>query len=301
MLRKKSNPKMQRKYNMALQHFYQAATNTNDDNEALKLRLKDLSGSEDELYISERYKQECFEMKEMDNESIEQNTDYNENNSFFKFKSDLQVKRVKPESICSKKGCILLFAWFLIFTTCLLGITYFVQLAINNMNPPDSSNFVNNHRPVMFERFNETKMKIEANKLESCTDFKIKKIWQQQYDKIQTESPIRLFDVNSDGVDDILMGFVTSYDGSHKLGEGREICEKHYKGQYPCFGGVFMNNGVTGKRIWTHFSSHEIYAINCNGDLDVDGVPDCLCAGRGGVFEAVSGRNGTLLWMFLGK
>lgn len=45
---------------------------------------------------------------------------------------------------------------------------------------------------------------------------------------------------------------------------------------------------------------HDVYAVNCNGDLDQDGVPDCLLAGRAGTFEAISGKSGNLLWMFLG-
>ena len=286
---------MQRKYNMALQHFYQAATHTTDDpNAAVKAKLKDLSDSEEELYISERYKQECFEMKDLkENDS----TDPDHNDNFFQFRKELHVKRVKPERICSKKGCFMLCAWFVIFTVSMVGLTYFIQLAISLIHPKHS---VYQNKPIVFERYNESKPSREDS-LQSCSGFEVKQIWDIEYDKFQTESAIRLVDVNKDGVDDTIMGFVTKYDGAHNIGEGRETCNQYFHGQYPCFGGVVANDGATGKQLWLHFTAHEVYAVNCNGDINSDGIPDCLCAGRGGVFEAVSGMNGNLIWMFLGK
>lgn len=39
-------------------------------------------------------------------------------------------------------------------------------------------------------------------------------------------------------------------------------------------------DGKTGNEIWRHYSAHEIFAVNCNVDLNGDGIKDCLGGGR---------------------
>ena len=41
--------------------------------------------------------------------------------------------------------------------------------------------------------------------------------------------------------------------------------------------------GLTGKELWRHYSDHEMYGINCEADLNNDGIKDCLAGGRAGV------------------
>ena len=40
---------------------------------------------------------------------------------------------------------------------------------------------------------------------------------------------------------------------------------------------------LLGKRLWTQWAPHEVFAITCQGDLNKDGVPDCVAGGRAGV------------------
>lgn len=42
-------------------------------------------------------------------------------------------------------------------------------------------------------------------------------------------------------------------------------------------------DGNTGDELWRHYSNAEIFAVNCEEDIDKDGVKDCLGAGRAGV------------------
>lgn len=42
-------------------------------------------------------------------------------------------------------------------------------------------------------------------------------------------------------------------------------------------------DGKTGKRLWTQWAPHEVFAITCQGDLDKDGTNDCVAGGRAGV------------------
>lgn len=281
---------MQRKYNMALQHFYQAATHSTTDD--VKARLKDLSDSEEELFSMEKEKEEYYEMDE-------KNSDMNEN-TYFTFKKNMSVKRVKPVGVCTLRGCGMLLLWLLLFLLGVLSATYFLQIAIGKIKPRNEHNSY-----TVYGRYNESKnRKIKLtnysnDSLKMCSDFHVEKVWHQTYEKFQTESAIRLVDVNGDGVDDIISGFVTSLDGYGKIGDRKEVCEKYFNGIFPCFGGIVASDGKTGDQLWIHYSWHDVYALNCNGDIDKDGVADCLCAGRGGVFEAVSGKEGKMLWVFL--
>lgn len=42
-------------------------------------------------------------------------------------------------------------------------------------------------------------------------------------------------------------------------------------------------DGATGEELWRHYADHEMYAVNCNEDLNADGINDCLGGGRAGV------------------
>ena len=38
------------------------------------------------------------------------------------------------------------------------------------------------------------------------------------------------------------------------------------------------------KLLWSYDkSNHEVFALNCQRDIDGDNIPDCLTGGRGGV------------------
>ncbi|XP_059161423.1 uncharacterized protein LOC131944658 isoform X2 [Physella acuta] len=54
--------------------------------------------------------------------------------------------------------------------------------------------------------------------------------------------------------------------------------------------------GGGGKELWRRYTAHEIYGLNCQYDINKDGVKDCLSSGRAGTFLAVSGKDGAVLW-----
>lgn len=45
-------------------------------------------------------------------------------------------------------------------------------------------------------------------------------------------------------------------------------------------------DGATGAELWRRYSVHEIFSLNCNSDLDGDGLTDCIGGGRAGVTSA---------------
>ncbi len=61
------------------------------------------------------------------------------------------------------------------------------------------------------------------------------------------------------------------------------MCEIYFNGSHPCGGGILALDGSTGKQLWRHYSPHEIFSLNCNADLDEDGMNDCIGGGRAGV------------------
>ncbi|XP_069115779.1 uncharacterized protein [Argopecten irradians] len=128
-----------------------------------------------------------------------------------------------------------------------------------------------------------------------CDTLTVEDVWVMGFPKLITESAFRLVDVNQDGVLDIILGFGTGADGYYLPDI---VCDIYFNGTHPCFGGLMALEGATGRELWRHYSPHELFGVNCNADLNKDGVLDCLAGGRANAFQAVSGRDGTLLWNF---
>ena len=128
-----------------------------------------------------------------------------------------------------------------------------------------------------------------------CHDLEPVPVWQLKLPKLGSGSNLRLVNITKDPHLDIIMGFGTGADG---YDVPDFACDIYFNGQKPCFGGVLAIDGKTGKRLWTLWAKHEIFAITCQGDLNKDGTIDCVAGGRAGVFFALSGATGELLWEF---
>ena len=61
------------------------------------------------------------------------------------------------------------------------------------------------------------------------------------------------------------------------------VCDVYFRSQHPCFGGVLALDGISGKEIWRVYTKHEVFALNCNADLNSDGQHDCVAGGRAAV------------------
>ncbi|XP_076457343.1 uncharacterized protein LOC143291388 [Babylonia areolata] len=134
-----------------------------------------------------------------------------------------------------------------------------------------------------------------SERLMGCDQVEVEDVWVVGFPKLLTESAFRLVDVNQDGVLDVILGFATGADG---LVIPPIVCDIYFNGSFPCFGGLLALEGLTGRELWRHYAYHELFALNCNVDLDGDGVKDCLGGGRAAAFEAVSCKEGRLLWRF---
>ena len=98
--------------------------------------------------------------------------------------------------------------------------------------------------------------------------------WEQDFFPAMSESNLELFDMNHDGVLDVLM--------MEDLSQ--------------CIARLVAMDGETGGVVWQKEVNFPAFAVRCELDVNLDGVMDCLVAGRGGGFAAIDGGRGTLLW-----
>ncbi|XP_076244966.1 uncharacterized protein LOC143185665 isoform X2 [Calliopsis andreniformis] len=126
-----------------------------------------------------------------------------------------------------------------------------------------------------------------------CTSISRKILWTRSLPKLTSESPLRSNDVDGDGIEDIIVGFSTGLD---MIDTPEYICTLYFEGQNPCFGGVLALNGKTGDTIWTHWTAHTIFSVNCGLDLTNDKIRDCIICGRGGILHAINGHDGSSIW-----
>ncbi|KAK3107822.1 hypothetical protein FSP39_022986 [Pinctada imbricata] len=198
-----------------------------------------------------------------------------------------KVKRRRPNCKCHKTAKPILCFLLLVIS---LGSLMVAILYVSNqfsLKSKSKGNLTSKHLPIKSSR--------DDVFIQGCDEISVEDVWTVGLPKLNTESAIRMIDVNKDGVLDIILGFGTGADGYYVP---RIVCDIYFNGTYPCFGGVLALDGTTGKEIWRHYSPHELFGINCNADLDNDGVLDCVCGGRAGAFQAISGRHGQLLWSF---
>lgn len=103
--------------------------------------------------------------------------------------------------------------------------------------------------------------------------------WDKVFPGVGTFSSPRVADLNGDGVGDVI------------LGAGRE----EFKA---CDSAVVALDGKTGALLWRVSAKDQIFGSAIFKDLDADGHPDVVIAGRIAEMVAISGFTGKVLWRF---
>ncbi|XP_012543689.1 uncharacterized protein LOC105841111 [Monomorium pharaonis] len=135
----------------------------------------------------------------------------------------------------------------------------------------------------------ELKDPINESEIIPCISLSYKVLWTKSLPKLTPEAPLRSNDVNSDEIEDIIVGFSTGLDTTN-------ICTVYLGNQRPCLGGVLALNGKTGETIWTHWTADSILSVDCGADLTNDKIKDCIISGRGEILQAIDGRDGSKIW-----
>lgn len=196
----------------------------------------------------------------------------------------------KCRSIISAVCC---FIFLVLSLGSLMGLVIFYVNKHNKQLPNTVQSTTS--QPTKVNKFVKEKVEIDYSDVIGCDHISIQDVWTEGIPKLLTESAFRSVDVNQDGILDIILGFATGADGYNIP---KIVCDIYFGGTYPCFGGLIAFEGATGKELWRHYSDHELYGINCAVDLNKDDVVDCFAGGRAGAFQAVSGKDGSLLWNF---
>lgn len=203
-----------------------------------------------------------------------------------------KIRRAHSKPWCTTRACFVCFVWLTFFSICVAGLVLLILRAVDSVSSKtdaSQSHFIK--KTLLGKQYSAD----DESDFSPCDELHATKVWHAAFPKLMTETAVRPNDVNNDGVDDLMVGFSTGVDGYNAP---KISCDLYFNGTYPCYGGLLALDGKTGQEIWRHYTMHEIYGVNCNGDLDTDGVRDCLISGRAGVFEAVSGKTGSLIWEF---
>lgn len=131
-------------------------------------------------------------------------------------------------------------------------------------------------------------------KLVPCSNLKTTDMWAVNLPILTTDSPVRILDVNKDGIDDIIFGFGTGY--NYDILPPDLFCPAFLGVAPPCEGGVISLNGRNGDTLWRFWLNDTIFSVQCTADLNGDGVEDCLAMGVEGTLLAIDSRNGSVIW-----
>ena len=103
-------------------------------------------------------------------------------------------------------------------------------------------------------------------------------IWETDFDFIKSNSSPRSIDLNSDGIEDIVLG--GGVDG------------------IPSPFGAMAINGASGEVLWTKENGNEWFLSAQSYDQNEDNIPDILIGGRDAELQLINGSNGELIWEF---
>ncbi|XP_075212597.1 uncharacterized protein LOC142319322 [Lycorma delicatula] len=128
-----------------------------------------------------------------------------------------------------------------------------------------------------------------------CTEINTQEVWAKIFPKLVSEAPIKITDVNGDGIDDVIIGYGTGADDIEMTGVS---CEKYFGHAMnePCMGGVMALNGQTGEKLWQHWTTRSVLYVDCSTDITNDNVNDCLISGKGGILQILHGKTGDVIW-----
>ena len=123
--------------------------------------------------------------------------------------------------------------------------------------------------------------------------------WSIDLDSSMSEMSLLEYDINRDGISDIIIDSMT-----WRMGDGKYLacpekpnaCQADL-GFSPCRAKLLALDGSDGSIIWEKWVEFSTFAANCKHDLNLDGVPDCTFSGRVGLLAAINPVDGSYIWI----
>ncbi|XP_034935073.1 uncharacterized protein [Chelonus insularis] len=185
----------------------------------------------------------------------------------------------------SSRALLLPICYGLMALVILLGLIPLCVIIINIFPVP--LNVIQNFFPA------KVKSITNATDIPPCTSLASNVVWVKTLPKLTSEAPLRSLDVNNDNIDDIIIGFSTGLD---TLDAPSFLCNLYFNKQPPCLGGILALNGKNGETLWTHWTEHAIFSIDCAQDINDDKIKDCIITGRDGILHVINGHDGSIIW-----
>lgn len=121
----------------------------------------------------------------------------------------------------------------------------------------------------------------------------------QDFQQSRTDLSMIAHDVDRDGIQDIIFATVSAnrIDKEKYLicPDKENSCTEDF-GIEPCQVRIFALSGQNGELVWEKWLPFSPFAVNCNHDLNADGIPDCTLSGRNGAFTAITPGEKDVLW-----
>ena len=99
--------------------------------------------------------------------------------------------------------------------------------------------------------------------------------WTRDIFPAATELSLQMFDMNRDGILDVLTAKVSD----------------------SCTCSLLALDGLTGLTVWQTTVNFDVFSLRCILDANQDDITDCIATGRFGGFIALSGVDGSIIWV----
>ena len=195
------------------------------------------------------------------------------------------------------KVCLYLSVVFVI----LLVLSYAAFELVKHAIPPPTPDSKTESFASRFCRISSwSSESLSSNSSESaeCSSFRPKSNWNVAFDNTSSQSPIRFVDVNCDGILDVIVGITLEKNSMNSLplSDCLSYDSKEAIPRGGCHGAILALDGTTGNELWRRYASHEVYAIQCEIDVNDDGDTDCLIAGYAATLAALDRHTGKAVW-----